>query len=158
MFTACLQGKEHDACRWPWWLSDTASRTISLLKIRGLSVTVQYVQHCTIYDITTGGTPHLTTLFACLCGLAVRVPGYTTRGHGARFPGYQIFWEVVGLKQGPFSLVSTTEELLGRKSSGSGLKNWVYLSKDQLCWPRNTLYPKKLALTSPTRDGRSVED
>jgi hypothetical protein len=36
---------------------------------------------------------------------------------------YQIFWEVVGLDRGPLSLVSTTEELLGRNSSGSGLAN-----------------------------------
>jgi hypothetical protein len=28
---------------------------------------------------------------------------------------FQIFWEVVGLERGPLSLVSTTEELLGRK-------------------------------------------
>jgi hypothetical protein len=28
---------------------------------------------------------------------------------------YQIFWEVVGLERGQLSLVSTTEELLGRK-------------------------------------------
>jgi hypothetical protein len=28
---------------------------------------------------------------------------------------YQIFWEVVGLEWGPLSLVSTIEELLGRK-------------------------------------------
>jgi hypothetical protein len=28
----------------------------------------------------------------------------------------------VGLEQGPLSLVSTTEELLGRKSSGSGVE------------------------------------
>jgi hypothetical protein len=34
---------------------------------------------------------------------------------------YQIFWEV-GLERGPLSLVSTIEELLDRKSSGSGLK------------------------------------
>jgi hypothetical protein len=32
----------------------------------------------------------------------------------------------VGLEQGPFSLVSTTEELLERKSSGSGLENRDY--------------------------------
>jgi hypothetical protein len=36
---------------------------------------------------------------------------------------YQIFREVVGLERGPLSLVSKTEELLGRKSSGSGLEN-----------------------------------
>jgi hypothetical protein len=46
---------------------------------------------------------------------------------------YQIFWEVVSLERGPLSLVSTIEELLGRKSNGSGL-----------------------ALRSPTRGCRSV--
>jgi hypothetical protein len=39
---------------------------------------------------------------------------------------YQIFWEVVGLKRGPLILVSTTEELLWRKSSGSGLESRDY--------------------------------
>jgi hypothetical protein len=32
----------------------------------------------------------------------------------------------VGLERGPFSLVSTTDELLERKSSGSGLENKDY--------------------------------
>jgi hypothetical protein len=36
---------------------------------------------------------------------------------------YQMFWEVVGLKQGPLSLVSTTEELLERESSCSSLES-----------------------------------
>jgi hypothetical protein len=36
---------------------------------------------------------------------------------------YQIFWEVVCLERGPLSLVSTTEELLDRKSRGSGLES-----------------------------------
>jgi hypothetical protein len=36
---------------------------------------------------------------------------------------YQFFREVVGLERSPLSLVSTAEELLGRKCSGSGLKN-----------------------------------
>jgi hypothetical protein len=31
----------------------------------------------------------------------------------------------VGLVRGPLSLVSTTEELLGRKSSGSGLETEI---------------------------------
>jgi hypothetical protein len=34
----------------------------------------------------------------------------------------QIFWEVVGLERGPLILVSTTEELLERKNSGSSLE------------------------------------
>jgi hypothetical protein len=42
------------------------------------------------------------------------------------FQLYQSFWEVVGLERGPLSLVSTTEELLERKSSGSGLENQDY--------------------------------
>jgi hypothetical protein len=36
---------------------------------------------------------------------------------------YQIFWEVVALERGPLSLVSTIEELLRRKISGSGIEN-----------------------------------
>jgi hypothetical protein len=32
----------------------------------------------------------------------------------------------VGLERGPLSLVSITEELLGRNSSGSGLENKEY--------------------------------
>jgi hypothetical protein len=32
----------------------------------------------------------------------------------------------VGLERGPLSLVNTIEELLGRKSSGSGLENRYY--------------------------------
>jgi hypothetical protein len=38
----------------------------------------------------------------------------------------QIFWEVVGLERGSISLVSTIQELLERKSSGSGLGNREY--------------------------------
>jgi hypothetical protein len=69
---------------------------------------------------------------------------------------YQIFWEVVGLERGPLSLVSTTEELLGSNSSGSGLEIRENGRRDPLHWPRGTLYPQKLALTSPIGAGRSV--
>jgi hypothetical protein len=62
----------------------------------------------------------------------------------------------VGLERGPLSLVGTIEELLGRNSSGSGLENREYGCGDPLRWPRATLYPQKLALTSPTRGGRLV--
>jgi hypothetical protein len=43
---------------------------------------------------------------------------------------YQIFGEAVGLERGPLSLVSTTEELLERKSSGSGLESREYGRSD----------------------------
>jgi hypothetical protein len=62
----------------------------------------------------------------------------------------------VGLERGPLSLVSTTEELLGRKSSGSGLEIWEYgmgISYADYIIPS---YMQKLALTSPTSGGRSV--
>jgi hypothetical protein len=61
----------------------------------------------------------------------------------------------VGLEWGPLSLMSTIEELPGRNSSSSGLDNWEYSHGDLLRWPRDTLYPQKLALTLPTSVGRS---
>jgi hypothetical protein len=54
----------------------------------------------------------------------------------------------VGLEQGPLNLVSTTEELLGRKSSGSFLEN-----RDYGCRGFATL-TRKTALTSPTSGGQ----
>jgi hypothetical protein len=62
----------------------------------------------------------------------------------------------VGLERGSHSLVSTTEELLGRNSSGSGLENREYGRGDPLLWPRDNPYQLKLALTSTTSGGRSV--
>jgi hypothetical protein len=60
------------------------------------------------------------------------------------------------MEQGPLSLVSTTEELLDKKSSGSCLGNREYGQRDLSRWPRGTLYPQKLAITSPTSGGSSV--
>jgi hypothetical protein len=60
-------------------------------------------------------------------------------------------------ERGPLSLVSTIEELLDRKSSGSGLENRDYGRRRSARADYAThLYPQKLALTSPTRDGHSV--
>jgi hypothetical protein len=62
----------------------------------------------------------------------------------------------VGLEWGPLSLVSTIEELLERKNSGSGLERRECGRRDPWPWPRDTLYPQTLALTSLTSDGPSV--
>jgi hypothetical protein len=43
---------------------------------------------------------------------------------------YQISWQVVGLELGPLILVSTIEELPGRKSIGSGLVSREYGRRD----------------------------
>jgi hypothetical protein len=53
------------------------------------------------------------TVLDRLCGLVVGVLGYRSGGPGS-IPGTTKN-KVVGLEQGPLSLVSTTEELLDRK-------------------------------------------
>jgi hypothetical protein len=55
-----------------------------------------------------------------LCGLVIRIPDYRSRGTG------------LGLERGLLSFMSTTEELLGRNSSGSGLEIREYGSGDPL--------------------------
>jgi hypothetical protein len=56
----------------------------------------------------------------------------------------------------PLSLVSTIEELLEIKSSGSGLESREYGRRNPSRWPRGTLYPQKLVLNSTICSGRSV--
>jgi hypothetical protein len=62
----------------------------------------------------------------------------------------------MGLERGPLSLVSTIEELLGRTNSGSGLENRDTAGEIHRADYADTLYPKKLELTSPTNGGPSV--
>jgi hypothetical protein len=69
---------------------------------------------------------------------------------------YQIFWEIEGMERGPLSLMSTTEEQFERKHSGSSLESREYDRRNPSRWPRDTFYPQKFALTSPTSGGRSV--
>jgi hypothetical protein len=110
--------------------------------------------NCTSCEVRTEFLYVMYKKVDCLCGLAIGVSGYISRGSGSL--GYQIFWEVVGLERGPLSLVSTIEELFERKNSGSGLENREYGRRDPLCWPRDTLYPQKLSLTSLTSCGHLV--
>jgi hypothetical protein len=70
--------------------------------------------------------------FDRLCGLVVRIPGYRSRGPGFDPRHYEIFREVMDLERGP-SVVSTIEELLGRKSTNSGLENREYGHRNPLC-------------------------
>jgi hypothetical protein len=60
---------------------------------------------------------------------------------------YQVFWEVVGLEHGSLNLVTTTEELFGTNSNGSGLESREYGRRNPSSWPRDTLYQQKLSLT-----------
>jgi hypothetical protein len=67
---------------------------------------------------------------------------------------YQIFWEVLGLERGPLSLVNTTEELLERKSRGSGLENRDYGLRGSVVLTMR--HPSIRRVTSTTSGGRSV--
>jgi hypothetical protein len=59
-----------------------------------------------------------------------RVPGYRSRGSGFDPRHYQIFREVVVLERGPFSLLSTIEELLARNSREFGVEIRDYGRRD----------------------------
>jgi hypothetical protein len=86
-----------------------------------------------------------------LCGLVVTVLGYRSGGPGSILGTIK---KVVGLERGPLSLVSTTEELFERKVVAP-----VYKTENTAAGIRHadhTLYPQKLAITSPTSGGRSV--
>jgi hypothetical protein len=61
----------------------------------------------------------------------------------------------VGLERGPLSVVSTTEELLGRKCSACGLET-VNVAVNRHADQAAFSIRKKLTLTSRTSGGRSV--
>jgi hypothetical protein len=89
-------------------------------------------------------------LYDCLCGLVViGVPG--------SIPGVaRFFWAAVGLERAPLSLVNNLRSYLEEIVAAPGLENWSYDRKDSLRWPRDTLYPLKLALASLTDGDRSI--
>jgi hypothetical protein len=130
--------------------SYTARKFITLLKAG-----VYWILHwCRCIQYTSAQNIPLICMYVDhLCGLVVRVLGYRSRGPGS-IPGATRFSE--GLERNPLSLVSTIEQLLERKSSGSGLENREYDRRDPSRWPRGTLYTQKLTLTLPASSGRSI--
>jgi hypothetical protein len=60
-----------------------------------------------------------------LCGLVVRVPGYRSRGPRS-IPALPDLLRSSGSRTGSTQPLSTAEELLERKSRGSGLENRDY--------------------------------
>jgi hypothetical protein len=92
-----------------------------------------------------------------LCGLVVRVPKTTDSEVPGSIPGAtRFFWEVAGQKRGPLSLVSTIEELLGRKNCDFDLECREYGRRNPSRCPRGTPYQQELVLTSSTSGGCSV--
>jgi hypothetical protein len=83
-------------------------------------------------------------------------PSYRFRGPSSIPSAIRFFLRrFEGLEPGTFSLVSTIEELLGRKSSGSGLEDRDYGRRDSSHWPLDTLYPQKVG-TNFTEKRRSL--
>jgi hypothetical protein len=62
----------------------------------------------------------------------------------------------VGLEWGPLSFVNNLRSYLEEIVAAPGLENWSYDRRDSFLWPRDTLYPLKLALASLTGSDRSV--
>jgi hypothetical protein len=87
---------------------------------------VPLVLYKNIYSNLKDVITTVTSFIDRLCGLVVTVSGYRSRSPRFDSRSLQIFWEAVGLERGPLSLVRTTEELLGRNNSGSGLENRHY--------------------------------
>jgi hypothetical protein len=87
-----------------------------------------------------------------LCGLVVRVSGYTSKGPGFDSQSYQIFWEVWnGVHSASWGQLRS---YLNEKVAAPVQKTEINGRGNSLRWPRNTLYLQKLALTSPTSGGR----
>jgi hypothetical protein len=91
-----------------------------------------------------------------LCGLVVSVLGYRSRGPGFYSRLYRIFWEVVGLKRGPLSLMRIIQELHEWKSSGSGYRRRRLTAVGVRRADHATPSIRKSLSISPTSDGRLV--
>jgi hypothetical protein len=81
---------------------------------------------------------------------------YSSKGPGFDSRRFQVFWEAADLERGPLSLVRTTEELLGRKSSGSGPENRDKRPRESVALTTQHPLSAKVGTTSPTSGGRSV--
>jgi hypothetical protein len=82
-----------------------------------------------VFEVYLRGPLSLVSTIDRLCGLVVRVPGYRSRDP-ASIPGTTRFSEKYWVWNGVHSLRSTTEELLGRNTSGSGIEIRKYGRRD----------------------------
>jgi hypothetical protein len=90
-----------------------------------------------------------------LCDLVVRVPA-TDPEVRFRFPELPHFLRSTGSGTGSTQSREYNWGATWKKGSGSGQENQEYGCRDSSRWPRGTLYPLRLALTSVTSCGYSV--
>jgi hypothetical protein len=91
-----------------------------------------------------------------LCCLVVRVSDYRSRGPGLDSRWFKIFWEAAGLNGVHSASWEQLRSYLEEIVAAPVYKIEIGYRGNPLRWPRDTLYPQKLALTSPTSGGRSV--
>jgi hypothetical protein len=120
------------------------------------SARFSFFQHCFFLVVYPLISIFMLVWMTRFCDLVVRGPGYRSRGPGSIPAATRFFWEVVGLERGPLSLLSTIEELLERKSNGFELERQITAVGIHPTDSATPLYPRELALTSPTNGGRSV--
>jgi hypothetical protein len=105
-----------------------------------------WLQKCRIYD-KASKTQHLKE--SCVIGRQPRVRTFL------RFKWWE--YDLAILRDHNRSTSpSNVEKIREVVELDTGLKSREYGRRDPLRWPRGTLYPQKLALTSPTSGGRSV--
>jgi hypothetical protein len=86
-----------------------------------------------------------------LCGLVIRILGYSPRSPGFDSRCHQIFCVTVGLERGPLSLVRINEELRQGESRGCRIEN-----RGQRPWG-TVAVTTPLSANSRTSDGGSVD-
>jgi hypothetical protein len=99
---------------------------------------------CVLHEMRQVSNGQVTHIFPSACFVS-RPPLWSScqsswlqiQRSGVNSRRYLIFWEVVGLERGPLSLVSTIEELLGRKiaapvykfgKTAMGISNAAYVA------------------------------
>jgi hypothetical protein len=116
-----------------WFLTLREERRVRAFENRALTKIFQTKSHEVIEGWSKLHSEDSHNFFDRLCGLVVSVPGYRSIDPGFDSRRYQIFWEIVGLKWGPLSLVNITENLLEWKSSRSGSRKSRLMAVRILC-------------------------
>jgi hypothetical protein len=119
----------------------------------------QWISWLSLYHLSKNKPNSLTSVllrYKCVyrfCGLVARVPGYRSRGPGS-IPGVTRYFEKWWVWSGVHSAswVQLRSYLEEQVVSVYKIENTAVGMR----WPRNTLYPQKLVLTSSTSGGRSV--